>query len=322
MAVSIKGRTAPKAHRSEMETKIISLDQVDAWKVPPFQRPVRVNAKVQQIADALKADGVSITGTITLGKLTDDRSYYIVDGQHRLQAFRMSGLKEVIADVRIIHFDTMAEMADEFVNLNTSIVRMRPDDLLRGLAPSLPPVQAVLDECPFVGFDNLRRNANTSSLVGLSTVLRCWTTSANDTPSSSSSGITVSTMAHMLTEDESEKLIGFLTMAHDAWGRDPEYYRLWGNLNMALCMWLYRRLVLDTQRRGNYRVVVLTKQQFKSCLMALSANGSYLEWLQGRLLNDRDRSPGYVRMKQIFVRRLTEDSDTKINMPAPAWASK
>ena len=44
--VQIKGsREAPKAERSSMETLIISVDQVNQWKVPAFQRPVRVNVR-------------------------------------------------------------------------------------------------------------------------------------------------------------------------------------------------------------------------------------------------------------------------------------
>ncbi len=253
MALSlIKGtKTAPKASRSTMETVIVTIEQVNAWRIPPFQRPLRVNAKVQVIAEEMKCEGTSIPGILTLGKLAGENVFYIVDGQHRCEAFRISGLQEAIADLRIVHFDTMGEMADEFVQLNSAIVRMRPDDLLRGITPTLPVLQRVMTECPFIGYDNVRRRDASGPIVSLSAVLRCWSTSSFEVPSSSNSGVTITQAAQTLDGDSAGKLIRFMNLAHTAWGRDPEYFRLWGNLNLALCMWLYRRIVLDTVRRGN-----------------------------------------------------------------------
>lgn len=319
----IKGKIAPRASRASMETMIINLDQVNSWRVPPFQRPVRINAKVLAIAEEIKTDGVAISGIITLGRLAKDtHTHYVVDGQHRLEAFRLSGLPEIIADIRVVTFDTMAEMADEFVQLNTAIVRMRPDDLLRGLTPSLPHVQHLMEICPYIGYDNIRRGGSSGSLVSLGSVLRCWDTSAKETPSSSNNGVSITQSASNLDEMGVNYLIRFMVIAHSAWGRDPEYYRLWGNLNMGLCMWLYRRLVIETTRRGGQRVSVLTDNQFKQALMALSANSDYLDWLPGRLLNDRDRSPALQRIKQIFARRLSEGTDKKVTLPQPPWASR
>lgn len=319
----IKGtKAAPKASRSTMETVIVSIEQVNAWRLPPFQRPLRVNAKVQVIAEEMKCEGTSIPGILTLGKLTGENVYYIVDGQHRAEAFRISGLTEAIADLRIVHFDTMAEMADEFVQLNSAIVRMRPDDLLRGVTPSLPVIQRLMQECPFIGYDNIRRRDTSGPIVSLAAVLRCWHTSSFEVPSGGNSGVTITQAAKMLDSDSAGKLIRFLTLAITAWGRDPEYFRMWGNLNVALCMWLYRRMVLDTVRRGNSRVTVLTDTSFKQGLMALSADSNYIEWLTGRLLNDRDRSPALARIKTIFARRLAETVTGKFNMPQPAWAAR
>ena len=107
---NFKGREAPKAARSAMETLLFSLDEVSAWKIPPFQRPIRVNDKVRSASEQIKDDGGVIPGVITLGKLPSDKSYYIVDGQHRVEAFNISGLLECSADVRIIRFASMAEM--------------------------------------------------------------------------------------------------------------------------------------------------------------------------------------------------------------------
>lgn len=318
---AIKGtKAAPKSLRSSMETLIITSDQVNEWRIPPFQRPLRVNAKVQAIAEEMKANGCEISGVVTLGRLTGDPVYYVVDGQHRVEAFRLSGMKEIIADVRVVHFDSMADMSDEFVRLNTALVRMRPDDLLRGLTPGLPPLQKIMRECSFVGYDQVRRGGESGPVVGLSAVIRCWDTSGRDVPTSSSHG-SIGQIAMALDEDSARKLIRFLNLAHEAWGRDPEYYRLWANCNLGLCMWLYRRIVLDTSRRGGVRIAVLKDDQFSKCMVALSANPKYLEWLRGRLLNDRDRSPGYTRIKTIFARRLVDEGITKTGLPSPPWAS-
>lgn len=322
VVLPLKGKAAPKSARSSMETMIINIDQVNTWRIPPFQRPIRINPKVEALAEELKANGCAISGVLTLGRVTGDSSYYVVDGQHRLEAFRLSGMGEIIADIRIVHFDTMAEMAEEFVQLNTALVRMRPDDLLRGLAPGMPALSRIMRECPYVGYTNVRRGDTRGAVVSLGAALRCWWASSLETPTNSGHGMTINGIAASVDDESAGKCIRFLHLAHAAWGHDPEYYRLWGSLNLALCMWLYRRMVLQTERRKTARVSVLTDAQFKQALMALSASTNYVDWLQGRLLNDRDRSPALVRIKQIFARRLSDEGATKIILPQPAWASR
>lgn len=88
-------------------------------------------------------------------------------------------------------------------------------------------------------------------------------------------------------------------------------------------MWLWRRLVLE-EERGVKRFVRLTPEQFKKCLMSVSASSDYNDWLRGRVMGDRDRSPCYARLKAIFVARLQDESRDKKKpmMPLPAWASK
>jgi hypothetical protein len=304
-----------------MDTLLLSVDQINAWQTPEWQRPIRANSKVMALAEEMKQTQ-TIVGVITLGHMSKDNASYVVDGQHRIEAFRISGLTEVIADIRVVHFDTMAEMADEFVKLNTAIKRMRPDDMLRGLAPNLPNLQRVMRECPFVGYTHVRRKGHSGSLVNLASVLRCWQASINDTPSSGSSSMSITQIAAAQDNESTANLIKLLSLMSHAWGSDPEYFKLWGNLNMTICMWLYRRMVLDTTRRGSQRVSILTDTQFKQCLGSLSASSSYMDWLVGRLLNDRDRSPALVRIKTIFVRRLIESGVAKPYLPSPSWASK
>lgn len=316
------GSKPPKASQSKMETLIITPKMVNAWKIPPFQRPVCINEKVRRVTEQIR-ESETVEGVLTLGVLrTDSATYYVVDGQHRIEAFRLSAIAEAIVDVRICIFDSMADMAAEFHRLNDSLVRMRPDDILRALESSTPALQAVRKSCEFVGYDFIRRTT-TSPILSMSALLRCWTASNNETPAGSNSGRSAAELAMNLDQQSTQNLIAFLSTAHSAWGRDPEYYRLWGNLNMALCMWLWHKLVLDRDRYGNKRYIVMSIPEFKKCLMSVSADGDYLAWLPGRNLTDRDRSPCFGKLKTIFSRRLSSESGSKkILLPAPAWASK
>lgn len=314
------GNRPPKASQSKMETLIITPDMVNTWRVPPFQRPVRINEKVRRVTEQIR-ETETVEGVITLGKLKSDAVLYIVDGQHRIEAFRLSAIAEAIADVRICLFDSMAEMAAEFHRLNESLVRMRPDDILRALEASTSSMQMIRKSCEFVGYDYIRRGTS-SPIVSMSALLRCWTASNNETPAGSNSGRSAAEIATSLDQQSTQNLIAFLSTAHSAWGRDPEYYRLWGNLNMTLCMWLWHKLVIDRDRYGNKRYVVMSIPEFKKCLMSVSADGNYLAWLPGRNLTDRDRSPCYRYLKTIFAKRLADEAGgKKVFLPSPAWAS-
>lgn len=318
--VSISGaREAPKAAQSRMDTLIITPEMVNAWKIPAFQRPLRINAKVQMVTEKIRQTE-AIEGVLTLGMLKGSNALYIVDGQHRIEAFKLSGLAEAIADVRIVVFADLAEMADEFVQLNSNLVKMRPDDILRGLESSTPSLQLIRKHCEFVGYDQIRRGS-ASPVVSMSALLRCWSSAQFETPAGSNTGMGAAALAQSFDQVSMNNLIAFLATAHSAWGRDPEYFRLWGNLNLSLCMWLWNKLVIDRDRFGGKRYVMLSIPQFKRCLMSLSADGDYLAWLPGRNLGERDRSPCYRRIKSAFVSRLTADTDRKPVLPAPAWAS-
>lgn len=315
--ISLKGsREAPRAERSAMETIIVTAGEIGGWRIPPFQRPVRINSKVSALSEEISLDGGIIKGILTLGRVKGDGATYVVDGQHRLEAFRISGLPEFMADVRVCDFDSMADMAEEFVRLNTALVKMRPDDILRGLESSVPALHKIRQECRFVGYDQIRRGTS-SPIVGMSQLLRCWYGSAAETPTSSQ--LSAAQIAQSIDAESTEQLINFLTVAHAAWGRDAEYARLWSALNLGLCMWLWRRLVLDGDRSGNKRYVTLNIKQFRDCLMGLSASSTYLEWLQGRALTDRDRGPAYHRIKKIFGGRII---GKKVVFPQPAWVTR
>lgn len=298
-----------------VDTILVTPAIVNGWKSPPFQRPIKENDKVRALAEQLKHDGGVWPGIITLGVL--NKEVYIVDGQHRRAAFLISALEEGYTDVRTHYFQSMADMGQEFVNLNSQLVRMRPDDLLRGLESSTLSLDYVRTKCPFVGYDYIRRN-DSSPIISMATILRAWKGSAPDVPTAHPTGLSAVQIAQSMTDQDCAQLTDFLNIAMAAWGREPEYQRLWGTLNVILCMWLYRRMVLS---QYSSRSPLLSKEQFKKCMMSLSADGNYLDWLVGRSMGERDRSPAYSKIKHDFTQRLREELGGKAAMPQPPWHS-
>lgn len=104
-------KKAPKSVRSTTEAVILTKAATEAWRAPAFQRPLRVNAKVSELAEGMKNGGGIIPGILTIGVL--DHQKYLVDGQHRVEAFKLSDLPEAYAEIRICHFETMSDMAEE-----------------------------------------------------------------------------------------------------------------------------------------------------------------------------------------------------------------
>lgn len=192
---------AQKETRTTSDVIIVTPEIVRSWKLPKFQRPLKVNDKVIAVSNEIERTEI-IPGIITLGVL--DRALYLLDGQHRREAFLQSGIREAAVDVRYAHFDNMAEMADEFVKLNSRIVNMTPDDMLRGLTESHDGLARVKRACAFVGFGQVRRNA-ASPVVSMSALLRCWFGSAPEVPSMG--GLSATMVAERLTREEADTVI-------------------------------------------------------------------------------------------------------------------
>ena len=276
-------------------------------------RDLKINAKVLKVVEDIKHDDGGVPGVITLGVLLG--KLYLVDGQHRIGAWKLSGLESGYADVRTVFFDSLGDMAQEFVDINSSLVRLRPDDILRGLESSNVGLQRIRRRCPFIGYDMVRRSA-TAPMLSMSAFLRWWVGSRTEVPAISFGA--VAALDHMDDQDTAEA-IDFATGCYDAWHRDHEYVRLWGGLNLLICAWLYRRVVLGQNLSG--KATKLTKEQFRNGLLALSADTAYLDYLVGRSLTDRDRSPTYARAKAIIQRRYLTETGKKALLPKPAWAT-
>lgn len=314
--ISIKGFRELKASdgmiKAKHDTLCLTREGFEALVLPPFQRPLRVNAKVKGIAVEMQGNGGVVSGYLTIGILNGIR--YLVDGQHRREAFLLSCLRECYADVRLIEFDSMAEMAQEFVRLNSAIVKLRPDDILRGLESSVKGLEIIRELCPYIGYDQIRRST-ASPVISMSMALRTWEATVNEIPSASGkSG--AANLAGDLSEEKARAMCRFFNIAHNAWGRDKEYWRLWGSLNLTLCGWMWNNMVVHQYSVKSTR---FTTEQFTSALTAVSASTRYLDWLVSRENNDHNRNPCYQRLKAIFAERLQRDMGKRIYFPHPAW---
>jgi hypothetical protein len=289
------------------------------FKVGSFQRPITVNAKVHQLAAKLKATGGILEDSIIqLGVWMG--FFYFIDGQHRGKAFLLSGLPEMLVKTTVTYYEDGPEgekaMAQAYLDANRQIVRQKPDDMMRALECINPVVKQIKSACPFIGYDQVRRSDG-SPVLSMSTTLRCWTASANEVPGGNS-GSSMDN-AENLSAADAKNLIQFLNIAFKAWGREPENHRLWAALNLTLCMWLYRRIVIGTYSQ---RSAKLDDDMFIKCLMGVSATALYIDWLVGRNTSERDRSPCYGRLREIFAKRIQLETGKKPAMPSPPWFHK
>lgn len=305
---------AERATQTTLDTIEITKKLAASWKSPPFQRELRPTPRVVALAEDIKRQGI-LSGVLTLGVLDGD--VYIVDGQHRLHAFMLSDALVVYADVRTHYFKTMAAMAEEYVQLNNQLVRLRPDDILKGLEQGNVHLQRIRRKCAYVGYDIVRRGT-TGPILSMSTLIRVWLGARQEVPAF---GTTAQRGVEQLDESETSMLIDFLGLCFESWRRDPEYAKLWGSLNLMLCAWLYRRVVISDPGKGSGRATKMSPDQFRKSLLALSAAPEYMDYLVGRLIGDRDRSPAYSRLKQIFQQRYTEDTKQKLQLPQPNWST-
>jgi hypothetical protein len=293
------------------EAKIVTIKDLDELILPKFQRPLKVNKKVQEVAEGIKASGGIIPSAFTIGLFEGRR--YLVDGQHRREAFRISGLSEGYVELRIVSFGSLAEMAEEFKRINDRINPLKPDDMLRAMEASSPRLAKIRRACPYVGYDNIKRGDHTP-IISMSSLLRSWAGSAYDTPHVRTN---VVQLAEELSDDELGHLLGFMDLAFEAWGRSEEFLRLWNSLNLTLCMWLYRRLVVAPHSN---KVRQIDRDQFSSCLHAVSAAGGYVLYLTNRALSQQSTGPTYDRLKGIFLARLEQDDPSRKHyLPSPTW---
>jgi hypothetical protein len=305
-------------NRSITKSMVLTRTLIDAWQAPGFQRPITDNAKLERYAMSLLKSPV-IASVIHLGRW--EGNLYTIDGRHRLEGFRRSGLAQVRADVNIKDYasgeDGMREMAYDYVILSATIAKQRPDDGLRALEKTNGYLKSIRMDCPFVGYDQIRRNAS-SPLLSMAVALSAWHGSANEVPRTPKAGAIEN--ATCLTLVDCTHLTQFLKLAYTAWGNEFNNRRLWSTLNITLCMWVYRRMVMFNAN-SLARATKLTPEQFLLGLRGLAGSANYVEWLTNRSLHERERSPAYGRLRAVFVGVLNEALQRRTLMPSPSWYS-
>lgn len=294
----------------------VAPDQIRAWKKPPCQRELNVNAKVKAMATQIRDDGGVVPEPITLARLGSE--VYYVDGQHRLHAALLSECALLYVEIRWVHVRTLTDVDALFKRLQKKLVTMRPDDVLRASESSNIGLRKIRQACPYAGYDHIRRNEH-APMLSMTSLLRHWFAAVPETPSTSN--LTPDVLEESVRADSKhdvQNLIDFTQCCYDAWGRDANNKRLWTALNMTLCAWLYQRTV-----SGQYtaKTTKLTKDMFRRVLLSVAADASYVEWLVDRTLRERDRMTAYSKLKQIFAKRLALEMGKKPMLPQPAWSS-
>jgi hypothetical protein len=308
----------PKTEVSEpsagtvMDAKIVSLDEMNSWQRPPFQRDEKLTAKVKDFAAGLKTNGGIVSGLILLGKLRgDETTIYLVDGQQRRLACNTSNEKQFYIEFCLKYYTSFVDMAEDFKRTNGRLVSFRPDDFLRAYEVTHPQLRLLHESCDFLGYSRGGSN-HRGSVLTVSCALKCWFGAMQPSPAVYGQA---TELAEHLDEIQRQHMTTFFNTAYSAWESDRCNARLWTNLNLLMCMYLYRKLVLEP--RGN----PLPKDMFRKCLLSVAANAGYSEWLVGRQQYERDRDPCFKRLKRIFLARLNSEYNGKcrIQFPKPEW---
>lgn len=308
---------AEKTTKTTVDTIGFTVKEAQAWVIPgDIQRAVKVNKNVMELAIQIKNDGGVIPGILTLGVL--EGKTYLIDGQQRREAFFISEKDYGYADVRTCFFKTRADMGDEFVRLNSALVKMTPDDILRGMECSHPLLHRIRSACPFVGYGRVRIGNNPATMLSMSATLRCWAGSRREAPGPISTSS--KECARELQEEEVRQLVSYLQLAFSAWAREEVNYRLWSALNLTITMWLYRRTVVAPATTYD-RADRINDDLFRKCLISLSADRHYMDWLLGRNASEKFRAPCYTRIKDIFSKRIHQETGRKYKFLQPAWST-
>lgn len=303
--------------------KIETVTQAQAagWVSPPFQRRLILNRKVKAIATTMRATE-EIPGVIVLGVLGG--VVYLVDGQHRRQAFKDSGASQGVATVVTFEYADMAEMSSHYRELNSKISFGSPDDTLKAMAFSNDSIKEIKARCPFIGYGTRNRvGANAENFVSMAAFTNAWNTAGFDALKSSF-GSAISFMGSVST-GEAVDIAEAANAMHRAWGVGKEMSSLWKKLNVVCCLWFWRRSVLGwsgsskangSWKRSNQRVPA---KDFERGFMSLSANGTYLDWLVGRSNMGKDSQECARRVKLIILDRIESDTGTRPPLPTSSW---
>lgn len=327
----------PKREAPVMDVMILDPAELQKWRRPPAQRPLKMTPNVVDMAAAMQLEAAengedawcTIPDVIKLGKV--GKETYLYDGQHRLDgAFLLAcgpplvvggvSCKAAMANVMLTNFDSLGELGVAFADSASQLVATKPDDILRALSGSSPGLQLVEASCPFIGYDRTGRHAETIYLT-MSTALRTWFGSGGLVPAG---GPRARECVKLLSDEQAAKLIDFYLACQEAGWVSERTRRLWSTLNLGINQWLWRRIVLGDGPRhlkGGPLRMTLTRVQYVECMKEL-ASSDYGVWLSGKSLRYQDRNPAYTRIKELFTVRLARLGIEAPRFPMPTdWGS-
>src|ERR1700744_5100870 len=88
--------TSAKGKKKRVDTIVLDSQTTARFKNPKFQRPFKMTPSVQAVVSEVRESGV-FPGILTLGLYGGH--VWVIDGQHRLEAVRISESSEILADV-------------------------------------------------------------------------------------------------------------------------------------------------------------------------------------------------------------------------------
>jgi hypothetical protein len=307
---------AQRTTRTRVDTIAFTLEEMESWKRPSFQREITVTKKMKQAVEFITESGGVFPGVITLGVIDGTKEIYKIDCHHRCEAFKQTGCTTGYSDVRWL-YGTMEDFADEYRRLNEQISPTRPDDRLRAAAVSNPQIEKLRSSCKVVAYG--RRAAGERKIsVSMSSVLRAWHNASRSIPAARGKAASAVEIVDQISDSDLNHLIKLIHLCESAWGRDLEYAALWGQMNLTMVMWLYTRMVVE--KPASVKLKQLSPALFEKCLLSLSADARYVEWLRGRN-GGTHRTPCYSRIKDNFARRLFQETGQRHNLPQPEWVT-
>jgi len=291
-----------------MEMMVLNRKVVESWEKPPFQRPVAEGKNIISMSVQMQDFGYMMSA-FYLG-VWEGRTY-LVDGQHRRVSFISSGLEEIVAPVVTKHYPKgsqgLLEMCEDFLRIQQHIKNPTANDKLRALEPNNKCLQKITRMCPFVGYER--------PLLSMAQVIRSLVISGQEMPGSAARSAV--DHARDMKMKEANGLITFLQLAYEAWGIDKDMRLMWSPMNMALCLWFFRRMLKGSKSPGT-----VTTSQFSE-IFALLPSKTYISLLEdnsGGRMNDEDtRNPVAVELRRTIKKGLRRDGVHDYYMPEVPW---
>lgn len=254
----------------------LSKEYLSSLIVPAYQRQQYLNAKrAPKIRAKIQASAM-IPGIVYICEI-DELSVrdVIHDGQQRTAIALTTAHDSFTAHVIRCRFETVAEAAEDYEELNSKVVNHKPDEMLKASAYRLPRLLRLMD-LDFLTYSSARSGA---AKVSVATALRAWRSAASiEAPIQTTVG--VADIARTLSDQDVDGLTCFLRTVRESWGALKEHRGLYNVANLTITMWLYRMMV-ELKAEDQRRCTNLSLTEFSIGMQAL-VSPDYLCFLRGK----------------------------------------